>query len=168
MEFSRTWAMPNHETFSCKPIGDFVRKYVSGVSVDPFARNSRIATYTNDLDMATEADYHMDAEAFLNMLADRGVVADCIIIDPPYSPRQVKEYYSQIGVHVGKHETQVASLYKRVRLTARKLCKPGTKVLSFGWNSTGMGGKDFVNKEILLVCHGGAHNDTICLCEELL
>lgn len=165
MEFSRVWAMPNAETFDCKPIGDFVKKYLHGVSVDPFARNKRWATYTNDLDIATDAEYHMDAEAFLEMLALRGVVADCIILDPPYSPRQVKECYSHIGKTVGKEDTQTAALYRRVRAAARKLCKPGTIVLSLGWNSTGMGGKDFVDKEIMLVCHGSAHNDTICLCE---
>jgi len=40
-------------------------------------------------------------------------------------------------------------------------------VLSFGWNSVGMGitrGYEIV--EILLVCHGGAHNDTICIAEK--
>ncbi len=39
----RVWAMPNGDTFSVKPIGAFVRKYLaqSTVSVDPFARNMR-------------------------------------------------------------------------------------------------------------------------------
>jgi hypothetical protein len=39
-------------------------------------------------------------------------------------------------------------------------------VLSFGWNSAGMGKKyGFEQIEIMLVCHGAAHNDTICLAE---
>lgn len=164
IQFSREWAMPSADTFSCKPIGAWVRGHLVGISVDPFARNKRWATHTNDLDMATDAEHHMDAEAFMEMLASQGVKADCIILDPPYSPRQVKDCYSQIGLQVGKKETQTAALYKRVRLAARKLCKPGTTVLSFGWNSTGMG-KGFEKREILLVSHGGAHNDTICLRE---
>jgi len=36
----------------------------------------------------------------------------------------------------------------------------------FGWNSCGMGDRHgFEQIEILLVAHGGAHNDTICLAE---
>jgi hypothetical protein len=39
-------------------------------------------------------------------------------------------------------------------------------VLSFGWNTVGMGKKrGFEILEIMLVCHGGAHNDTICMAE---
>lgn len=47
-----------------------------------------------------------------------------------------------------------------------RLCKPMTVVLSFGWNSAGMG-KDFETLELLLVAHGGAHNDTICLAQRM-
>lgn len=73
---SRTWAMPTSDTFDCKPIGDFVRQYLKGVSVDPFARNKRWATHTNDLNPETAAEYHMDAKDFLEMLAAKGVKAD--------------------------------------------------------------------------------------------
>jgi hypothetical protein len=160
----RVWAMPKSDTFDCEPIGEFVRRHLVGVSVDPFARNKRWATYTNDLNPDTEAEYHMDAEEFLAMLAKRGVQADCIVLDPPYSPRQVTECYAGIGIKATKSDTQTAALYARVRRAARALCKPGTKVLSFGWNSAGMG-EGFERLELLLVAHGGAHNDTICLAE---
>lgn len=40
-------------------------------------------------------------------------------------------------------------------------------LLSFGWNSCGMG-EGFELLEILLVAHGGAHNDTICLAERMI
>jgi hypothetical protein len=39
-------------------------------------------------------------------------------------------------------------------------------VLSFGWNTSGMGkARGFEIEEILLVCHGSDHNDTICMAE---
>ena len=42
----------------------------------------------------------------------------------------------------------------------------GGVVLSFGWHSNGMGrNRGYETEEILLVRHGGAHNDTICLAE---
>ncbi len=74
MKFTRTWAMPNADTFSVKPIGEFVRRYLaqSSVSVDPFARNKAWATHTNDLNPATSAKHHMDAAAFLEMLKSGG------------------------------------------------------------------------------------------------
>lgn len=166
-KFSRAWSMPSADTFDCKPIGDFVRSYLRGVSVDPFARNKRLATYTNDLNPNTTAEHHMDAEEFLKMLADRGVKADCILLDPPYSPRQISECYAAAGIKAGMKDTQNSVLYARVRMAARELCKRGTIVLSFGWNSTGMGA-GFVQREILIVAHGSAHNDTICLAEEMM
>lgn len=158
--------MPRANTFECAPIAEFVRRYINGVSVDPFSRNSALASHTNDIDLATASQHHMDAEAFLEMLASFGVIADTIIIDPPYSPRQISECYSGMGREVSKKDTQSAALYARVRRAARKLCKPGTVVLSFGWNSAGMGQGFGEIIEILLVAHGGAHNDTICLAEE--
>jgi hypothetical protein len=165
MLFAREWAMPTADTFDCKPIGEFVRKYLTGISVDPFARNKRWATHTNDLNPATEAEHHMEARDFLEMLADHGVKADCLIIDPPYSPRQITECYALVGRSATMQDTQ-SSFYTRIRASAKRLCKRGTIVLSFGWNSTGMGA-GFVQREILLVAHGGAHNDTICLAEEM-
>jgi hypothetical protein len=168
MKFSRTWAMPNGDTFSVPPIGDFVKSYLDGasVSVDPFARDKRWATHTNDLNPATQAEHHMDAEAFLLMLSTRGVKADLIIFDPPYSPRQISECYKSVGMEVGMKETQSALLYQRVRNAIMPICTDAAIVLSFGWNTVGMGKKHgFEIIEILLCCHGGAHNDTICMAE---
>lgn len=160
--------MPNHDTFSIKPIGEFVKRYLasSTVSIDPFARNKDWATWTNDLNPDTTAQYHLDAEAFLDLLAEKGVKSDLVIFDPPYSPRQISECYKSIGMEVGMKETQSAVLYKRVRDKIESVLTPDGIVLSFGWNSVGMGIKrGFQIKEILLCCHGGAHNDTICLAE---
>lgn len=168
MKFSREWAMPSHDTFSVKPVGAFVKRYLaeSKASIDPFARNKRWATYTNDLNPDTGADYHMDAEAFLKLMAADGVKADLVIFDPPYSPRQISECYKSIGMEVGMKETQSALLYKRVRDAIDPVLSDGGIVLSFGWNSVGMGIKrGYEIEEILLCCHGGAHNDTICTAE---
>ena len=47
--FSREWGMPTRDTFDCPPIGEFVRRWLRGakVSIDPFARNKRLATWMN-------------------------------------------------------------------------------------------------------------------------
>lgn len=161
--------MPSADTFSVPPIWCFVKRYLmnSKVSIDPFARNSRLATYRNDLNPETAAEHHMDAEKFLLMLAEKGVKADVIIFDPPYSPRQISECYKAVGLEVGMKETQSALLYQRVRDAIIPVTTDDAVVLSFGWNSVGMGDKHgFEPIEIMLCCHGGAHNDTICLAEK--
>lgn len=168
MRFTRTWAMPNADTFSVKPIGEFVQRYLaaSKISIDPFARNKRWATHTNDLNPDTTAEHHMDAEEFLKMLACNSTQADLVIFDPPYSPRQISECYKSVGREVGMKGTQSALLYQRVRDAIPAVLSSGGIVLSFGWNSVGMGKRHgFEQIEIMLCCHGGAHNDTICLAE---
>lgn len=161
--------MPSEDTFSVAPIMGFVQNYTvsSLCSIDPFARNSRLATHRNDLSHDTAAESHMDAEAFLLTLGDQGVKADLVIFDPPYSPRQIAECYKSIGLEVGMKETQSAMLYQRVRNAILPSITETGIVLSFGWNTVGMGKKrGFEIIEIMLCCHGGAHNDTICMAEQ--
>lgn len=166
--FSRCFAMPNAATFSIKPIGEFVQRYMAGakVSVDPFARNRDWATYTNDINPSTSARSHQDAEAFLAELASRDIAVDLALFDPPYSPRQVSEHYKAAGREVTGEDTQNGRLYKRVRDALDKIVSPAGIVLSFGWQSAGMGiGRGYELIETMLVAHGGGHNDTICVAE---
>ena len=108
----------------------------------------------------------MQAEEFVFMLHRENVFADLVLFDPPYSPRQISECYKGIGLPVGMKDTQSALLYRKVKDALTMICKPETVVLSFGWNTVGMGkGRGFEIEEIMLCCHGGAHNDTICLAE---
>jgi hypothetical protein len=161
--------MPNHDTFSIKPIGEFVKKYLTGISVDPFARNKDWFTYTNDLNPKTSAQYHMDAEEFLKMLKEKNVIADIVILDPVYSARQLMECYNNIDRKVTQQDTQLSAYIKKIRNIVDDIVPIGGKVLSFGWNSVGMGIKrNYELEEILLICHGGGHNDTICICEKKL
>lgn len=168
VQFTRCFAMPNAETFSVKPIGEFVRRFLADakVSVDPFARDRDWATYTNYINPSTKAQSHQDAEAFLVDLGQRGVVADLALFDPPYSPRQVSEHYKAAGVAVTGEDTQNGRLYRRVRDALDQIIAPGGVVLSFGWQSVGMGiGRGYELFEVMMVAHGGGHNDTLCIAE---
>lgn len=108
----------------------------------------------------------MDAEDFMLMLSKRGVSCDLGIFDPPYSPRQISECYKAAGRTVGMKETQNSVLYSRTKAALMPLLGPEAIVLSFGWNSAGMGIKHgFQIQEIMIVRHGAAHNDTICMAE---
>lgn len=162
--------MPNADTFSIPVIGDFVKRYLaqSKVSVDPFARDKRWATHTNDLNPNTKAEHHLEALDFLNLLLSQGVVVDLAIFDPPYSLTQVSRSYQDIGLKFKGAENPTGG-FPKVRTAISQLVSPGGFCLSFGWNSVGMGKKNnFELLEILLVCHGGNRNDTICLAERRL
>ncbi len=163
---SRTWAMPHPETFSIPPIAAFVERWWREPSVDPFARNWPVATFRNDLSPDTTAEYHMDAEAFCDLMADRGVRAELVLFDPPYSPGQIVEVYQSVGHTLDGGGGHNAALYERVRRAADRLLAPGGIALSFGWNSAGFGKRyGYTTVEIMLVAHGGAHNDTICVAQ---
>lgn len=163
MNITRKWDMPSVDTFSVKTIGEFVKKYLrnSTVSVDPFARNKRWATYTNDLNPETEAEYHMDAVEFLEFLKTKGVQPDLIILDPPYSLHQVVKSYAKYG---DKRVNALTPVYD----IAAELIGVGGVVLNFGFNTNGIARDGFEIEEILLVAHGGHHNDTICMAERKL
>lgn len=168
IKFNRVWAMPNADTFSIPPIREFVSRYLaaSKISVDPFARNCDLATLTNDLNPKTRAKRHLESWEFLNVLQADGVSADLLLFDPPYSPRQMSECYDSVGIRASMQQTQNGALYKRTRDAAMGCLRRGATVLSFGWNSAGMGKeRGFEIVEILMVAHGGAHNDTICIAE---
>src|SRR6516164_4559155 len=164
----RVFNMPSATTFAIPAIGDFVRSYLKKAksSVDPFARNCNWATYTNDIDPRTSAQSHMDAVDFLNDLHKRNVTVSLAFFDPPYSPSQYAEHYRSIEKKVSLEDYQDGRIRRRVRDAIDRIMEPQGIVLSFGWQSMGMGIKrNYTPIEILLVTHGGAHNDTICLAE---
>lgn len=171
MKIDRVWAMPSADTFDIPCIAQIVQEHLkaSTVSVDPFARNKDWATYTNDLNPQTKAQSHLDAVAFLESLADGGIKADLLIFDPPYSPRQISECYQSAGLKAGMRDTQNSRLYSACRNAALKILTDDAIVISCGWNSSGMGiSRGFELSQILMVCHGGAHNDTIVTVEKRL
>ena len=166
MNITRSWAMPDHNTFSIKPIEIFINKHLTdGKWLDPFSRNSlfKNKTITNDLNTEFEADYHLEALEFLKQFDDNSI--DGVLFDPPYSPRQISECYKNVGRDVHMKDTQSSFYSDRKREVAR-IIKPQGKVICFGWNSGGVGKTlGFELQELLLVAHGGAHNDTICTVE---
>lgn len=157
--------MPNSRTFDIKPIKELINRYTlnSKNSVDPFANKNRIATITNDLDPQHKCMYQMDATAFLKIMPNQS--ADLILYDPPYSPRQVSECYNLLGMTVNMQTTQ-SSYWGDQKKEISRIIKPNGITITFGWNSGGIGKKHgFEIIEILLVAHGGWHNDTIVTVE---
>jgi len=163
--FTRIWEMPNKNTFDIKCIKKLIYKYFKDEyqSIDPFANKNRIAKITNDLDPEMGADYCMDALDFLKQFDDNSI--DFVLYDPPYSPRQVSECYKKMGRTVNMQTTQ-SSFWGNLKKEIARITKPNGIIISFGWNTNGIGKtKGFEILEILIVAHGGQHNDTLCTVE---
>lgn len=165
MKISRIWAMPSKHTFQIKPIKELLQEEMNNeLWIDPFSGGSNLATETNDMNPEIQADYHLTAQAFLESYKDREV--DGVLYDPPYSVRQVSECYKKFGLAVTQ-ETTRANWWTNHKIEIARIVKPEGKVISFGWNSGGIGKKlGFEITRILLVPHGGIHNDTICVVEQ--
>ena len=137
--------MPNKRTFTIKPIRELIEKYDAIDYIDPFPY-----------------PYKKDAIEYLSEFKDSSVQG--VLFDPPYSPRQLKECYESKGMVL--HDTK-SSVWSNWKDEISRIIKPNGICLSFGWSSQGMGkNRGFKIIEILLVPHGGNHNDTICVVEK--
>lgn len=137
--------MPNSRTFQIKPIKKLLTQELGESFVDPFPY-----------------PYKQDALKYLKQLPSGSVVS--LAFDPPYSLRQLKEVYNSRGIALTQHDTQY--YWKDLRDEIARIMAPGGTVASFGWNTIGIGKtRGFEIIRILLVCHGGHHNDTICTIE---
>jgi len=143
MNIKRIWAMPNHKTFTIKPIKELLERVVGNDYIDPFP-----------------FPFTRDALEYLKEFKDNSV--DKLVFDPPYSPRQLKEMYGGIGL---AYNTK-SSYWSNIKNEIARIMKKDGIVISFGWNSMGIGKtRGFKIEEILLVPHGGNHNDTIVVVE---
>lgn len=164
MIISRTWAMPNGATFTIKPIKELLNKYCKDGKgwIDPFAGNNSPADFTNDLNPTTKAKEHKLA---LQFVKEQEKEFEGCLFDPPYSGRQVSELYNQIKKKVHRDDTN-AYFYASVKDELTKKIIKGGYAICFGWNSNGFGKiRGFSLIEVLIIAHGGSHNDTIVTVE---
>lgn len=93
---------------------------------------------------------------------------DTVLYDPPFSSRQVSECYKKFCMTVNRETTQ-NSYWRRQKEQISRIVRPDGIVISFGWNSGGIGKKyGFEKLHIRLIAHGGNHNDTIITVERKL
>lgn len=157
--------MPSSNTFNINPIKKLLENVVKyGKWIDPFANSSKVATITNDLNPEFNTDYNLEALDFLKLFDD--LTVDGVLFDPPYSPRQIKEVYHNVGKKF-TNDLYKSDYYSKLKLEISRIVKQDGIVVSFGWNSGGIGKKyGFEIQEILLVAHGGVHNDTIVVVDK--
>jgi len=157
MIISREWDMPSIWTFNVKPIKELLNRYIKPgeVWVDPFAGEKSPATITNDIE-GRSAQYKMDALEFLQTFEPNEV--DGILFDPEQCLRR---YTPKQGGTAGR-----AEYWAKCKDEIALILKSGGTSISFCWDSCGVGKtRGFEIIEILLICHGACHNDTICTVE---
>ena len=159
MKINRIFSMPNKKTFSMKPVKNKLSEYIldGKIWIDGFANSSSLATITNDLNPEFETDYNLDCLDFFKTFPDSSV--DGVLFDPPYSFNQSIICYNGFKVQ------KITPLKNEIK----RILKPNGICISFGWNTNGLGKKrNFKLIEILIVCHGGNHNDTLITIEKKL
>lgn len=157
--------MPNKETFTIKPIKELLSRYVGDGRgwIDPFARDSELTEFTNDLNPNSLAKEHKDAREYLKCISSNSMNGS--LFDPPYSPRQVVECYDGFGKEVTAEETKM-SFWSNCKNELARILKINGYAICCGWTSQGLGkNRGFEMLEILLVPHGGSKNDTIVTVE---
>ena len=129
----REWAMPSKHTFTILPIRKLLNSEITdGLWIDPFCGYNSPAKIRNDLNPNVPAEYHMNAIEFLRMFEPNSV--DGVLFDPPYSPRQVRECYDEIGTDLPFDGR--SSFWSDAKKTISGIVKPNGKVICFGWNSS--------------------------------
>lgn len=164
MKIERIWAMPSKWTFQIKPVRELLQRYAVGAAwIDPFCGCCSPAEYRNDLNPRNEhAQYHMEA---IDFLTSRHWAIRGALFDPPYSLTQVSRSYADIGLEFKGKENPTGG-FPKVRARLAELLPIGGFAISFGWNSCGLGKKNGMTiEEILIVCHGGNRNDTLVTVE---
>lgn len=112
------------------------------IMIDPFARASFTNDYpnfiTNDLNRNFKTDYNFEFKDFCS-LWDESVCApiDLVLFDPPYSLRQLKDCYENIGHDLPLWQTQ-RPWNDGLDLLAKWMA-PRALFISLGWNTQGMG-----------------------------
>lgn len=97
---------------------------------------------------------HMGDGDFLKSLPAGSV--DGVLFDPPFSPRQVKEAYQGFGP-----ADTTRRFYSSRKREAARVIKTGGIAIVCGWNSLGLGKKNGMELEEILMVNHGDQNDTI-------
>ena len=118
MKIERHWCMPSHKTFTIKPFKELIEKELGSEYVDPFPY-----------------PFTQDAIEYLKTIPTKSVGYS--VFDPPYSSYQLKTKYENAGLSLNNKYN--ASYWRLCKQKIGRMMRLGGKVISFGWNSNGIG-----------------------------
>lgn len=153
--------MPRKWTFQMPKTRAWVESHLTGDVLNLFGGVVRLPRAVhNDIETRHLLDGDINRDAYdLSLWTDLSGHFDTVVFDPPYSAHQRVVSYGLAG-----RRQQCVS---HARDVVEYVLKPGGRVISLGWNSTGMSvGRGFSKLDLLVVNHGGSHNDTLVLLEK--
>jgi len=161
-EITYDHSMRSKYTFRCRAMYDFAYRFLDmGIWCDPFFGESPFKVeYVNDIRKSG-----IDSHDWIKEIPSNS--CDGVIWDPPYSMEQCSRTYksSKIFDWQTRYKNKSGE-FPKIKNEISRICKTNSQVISFGWNSAGMGSaRGFKKTHIKLVCHGGAARDTICVRE---
>lgn len=150
-------------TFQMPKLRKFVEDRLDGTVLNLFGGVTRLnppsggRIWHNDTNIECLKDGDLNRDAYdLSKWVDFCGVIDTVIFDPPYSAHQAVVSY---GVKKAQKVTHARDVVAYV-------LRPGGRVISLGFNSTGMSAsRGYKKEEILLINCGASHNDYICTVE---
>lgn len=165
LKLSRIFEHPRDQwTFRMPKLRKWVEERLEGRTLNLFGGMTRLThpagleIVHNELREDIDADIHRDA-CDLTKWQDYMGAFDTIVFDPPYSAHQAVVSY---GVKRAQRVTHARDVVEYT-------LKPGGRVISLAFNSTGMSKKrGFEKEEILLVNCGASHNDYLVTVERRL
>lgn len=156
MKFTYLMQPPRRYTFEQPKVKQWVESIVYGRVLNLFAGKTLLDCdeIRVDIDKNMPADYHMEAYEFISII--NVLKFDCIILDPPYNLRKSREKYG--GRYIGS--------FTKIKNKVISFLKGGGLIITFGYDTVGMGkGRGFNKEHILVICHSGDHNDTLAVVE---
>jgi hypothetical protein len=158
LTFERFFEMPRRYTFQQPKVRAWIEARLVGDVLNLFGGIVRLPNAVhNDInnELLQPGELNRDAcdlAAWLDMEAR----FDTVVLDPPFSAHQAVVSY---GIKKAQKITHARDVIEYV-------LKPKGRVISLGYNSTGMSeSRGFIKEALLLVNHGGSHSDMICLSE---
>ena len=147
---------PKKFTFEQPKLKQWTERLCKGKVLNLFAGKTTLLADEFRVDMNKEMKANWYGDAF-EFITTTDMKFDTIILDPPYNLRKAREKYK--GKYMGS--------YTKIKNEIQRILNDNARILSYGYDSYGMGKKrGFEKIAICLVCHGGDHNDTICIAEE--
>ena len=156
--FTYLYQTPNKFTFKQKKLKKWVESFCKGKVLNLYAGKTILDVDEFRVDSEEEmiADWYGKAFDFITTTEMK---FDTVVLDPPYSERKAREKYK--GNYIGS--------YTKTKNELLRILNPRARIISLGYDSTGMGRKrGFKKIAICLVCHMGDFNDTIVVVEETL
>jgi hypothetical protein len=159
MQIERFFEMPRKWTFQMPKLRAWVESRLEGTVLNLFGGVVRLPSAVhNDLnkDLAN-GPLDLNRDAFdLEAWVDSAGVYDTVVFDPPYSAHQAVVSYG----------TKKQQRVSHARDVVEYVLAPHGRVISLGFNTTGMSNaRGFTKENILIVNCGGSHNDYLIMSE---